>query len=291
VVGRGIALGVVVCDALAQIGDREAVGKLYQALELGHRRLRTEAAAALARLGEPAGADALVALAAEPVARLRVLAYAQELDLFDRIDPQYTTPVARAEAELCAWLAEPTQYGLPPTSLELVDQRRQHWPGYADEVDCFLFRFQYRFAVEGQGERSFSNVGIAGPVAHAFVADLGDLAPDDIYAAFAGWHAEHAEIQEFDVERLSASERLEVERFKRRLIDAGFDQVEPQRMGYFFGEKALIARAARQGVRGVAVADAREAAFFPERHSRRSLGLDEAYSIYKGRKLLRAFNP
>jgi hypothetical protein len=289
-VARGVALAVSLCDALAQIGDTAAIPKLRQALELGHRRVRTEAAAALARLGDKAGEDQLIQLAAEPVARLRVLAYADELGLADQIEPEFKTPAARAEAELCVWLAEPTQFGVPPSRCELFDQRRMFWPGYTEPMDCFLFRFQYVVTIEGEGERSFSNIGIAGPLAHAFVADLGDLAPDDIYAAFAGWHGSHDEILEFDVARLSKSEKLEVERLKRRLHDAGYTNIEPQTMGYFFGDKSLVASAAREGVSGVAVADFAEISFFPQRSARRPLGAAEAYCIYKGRKLLKTFN-
>jgi hypothetical protein len=289
-VARGVALAVSLCDALALIGDKSAIGKLHQTLKVGHRRLRTEAAAALARLGDEQGATELVQLAAEPIARLRVLAYAGELGIQNRIDPAFATPEARAEAALSVWLAEPTQYGLPPTSCELFDHRRQQWPGFDEPVDCFLFRFQYTVTTEGGLEQSFSNMGIAGPLVHAFVAEMGDLPPEDIYAAFAGWHAQHEDIREFDVARLSKSEQLEVERLKRRLHDEGYAAIQPQKMGYFFGEKALVALAERQGVGGVAVADFKDTLFFPQRHSRRPLGVEEAYSIYKGRKLLKAFN-
>ena len=297
-VARGVALAVSLCDALALIGDPVAIPKLRQALEIGHRRVRTEAAAALARLGDKAGEEQLIQLAAEPVARLRVLAYATELGLLEKVEPEFQTPAARAEAELCVWLAEPTQFGVPPTRCELFDQRRMFWPGYSEPVDCFLFRFQYVVTIEGEGERSFSNIGIAGPLAHAFVADLGDLAPDDIYAAFAGWHGAHEEIKEYDVARLSKSEKLEVERLKRRLHDAGYAKIEPQTMGYFFGDKALTATAERsdsagglrEGIPGVAVADFQDIAFFPQRSTRRPLGAAEVYCIYKGRKLLKTFN-
>ncbi|MEX2175529.1 MAG: HEAT repeat domain-containing protein [Pirellulaceae bacterium] len=285
-----ISLSVSLCDALGLIGNREAVGKLTQTIEIRHRRLRTEAAAALARLGDPRGADELVLLAAEPVARLRVLAYAGELGLEDKIDPALQTAQARAESELVVWLSEPTQFGIPPSSMELFDHRRQFWPGYQEPVECFLFRFTYAVTVEGEGERSFSNIGIAGPLAHAFLVDLADLPPDDIYAAYAGWQAEHEEIREYDVASLSRSEKLEVERLVRRLHDAQFTAIEPQRMGYFFGGKALIAAAARDGMTGVAIADFDEIDFFPRRHSRRPLGAAECYCIYKGRKLLKLFN-
>jgi hypothetical protein len=288
-VAQGVALAVSLCHALALIGERSATGKLFQALAVRHRRLRTEAAAALAALGEEAGRTELIALAAEPIARLRVLAYAAELGLTARIAAEYTTPVARAQAELCVWLAEPTQYGVPPTACELFDHRRLHWPGYGTPIDAYLFQFQYTVTVD-ELQRSYSNIGIAGPLVHAFVADLGDLPPDDIYAAFAGWQAQHADIREFDVAHLSQSEKLEAERLKRKLNDAGFCDIAPERMGYFFGDKALVATASREGVAGIAVADFSDTLFFPHRHRRRPLGIEEAYCIYKGRKLLKAFN-
>lgn len=289
-VAHSVSLAVSLCDALALIGDERAIGKLNQAIGIAHRRVRTEAAAALARFGDQQGQDTLVELAAEPVARLRVLAYAQELNLLDKIPSRYLTPAARAEAELVVWLAEPTQFGVPPTQIELVDERRQRWPGYDAEVACFLFRFAYRVTLDDGRQRSYSNVGIAGPLAHAFTADLADLPPDDIYAAFAGWQAEHEDIKQYDVARLSKAEQLEVVRLQRRLHDAGFTDIEPQQMGYFFGEKALLATARRDGAAGVAVADFDDLLFYPTRQPRRSIGLEEAYSIYKGRKLLRAFN-
>jgi hypothetical protein len=289
-VASSVALAVSLCDALALIGDPLAIGKLHQAVALSHRRVRTEAAAALARLGDDDGIRELVNLAEEPVARLRVLAYAHELGLTDKIEPEWQSREARAEAELAVWLAEPTQFGIPPAAIELFDERRQFWPGFTEPVDCYLFRFTYAVTIEGEGERSFSNIGIAGPLTHAFLADLTDLAPDDIYAAFAGWQAEHEEIREFDVARLSKSEQLEVERLVRRLHDAGYTAIQPQRMGYFFGEKALVASARHAGLAGVAVVDFQEIAFFPERHSQRPLGPAECYSLYKGRKLLRSFN-
>lgn len=289
-VAHSVSLAVSLCDALALIGDERAIAKLNQALSLSHRRVRTEAAAALARFNDPKGQETLIELAAEPVARLRVLAYANELQLTGKIAPEHRTPTARAESELVVWLAEPTQFGVPPTRIELVDRCRQHWPGYTVEIDCFLFRFSYQLTLEDGKQRSYSNVGIAGPLAHAFTADLADLPPDDIYAAFAGWQAEHEDIKQYDVARLSKAEQLEVVRLQRRLHDAGYTDIEPQQMGYFFGEKALLATARREGAAGVAVADFDDILFYPARQPRRSIGIEEAYAIYKGRKLLRAFN-
>jgi hypothetical protein len=285
-VDEGVALAISLCDALALIGQRSIVGKLYQAMELSHRRLRTEAAAALARLGERTGADTLVALAAEPVVRLRVLAYAEELGLLDKVEETYQTPQARAEAELSLWLAQPSQMGFPPTECQLIEARELYWPGYDEPVTCWLFRFVYRF-----GDQEFSNVGAAGPLVHAFGADLLDLPPDDIFAAFAGWQAEHQEIWEVEISGLDEPQRVEVFRLRRRLQDSGYEAVQPVRLGLFFGAKVLIARATRSGQPGVAVADRNEIYWLPTAASRRPPGPDEAYCIFKGRRLLRAFNP
>jgi hypothetical protein len=247
--------------------------------------LRTEAVAALARLGEEAGVEALVALAAEPVVRLRVLTYAAELGCLDQVDERYQSGAARAEAELALWLAQPSQMAVPPNSCEVVDQRTQYWPGYDEPVDCYLVRFVYLI-----GDTELSNIGIAGPLAHAFAADLSDLPPDDIYAAFAGWQAEHDEIRESAPEDLSGRQQIDVLRLQRGLADQGYTAVEPQTWGLFFGDSVLVAQARYNGMPGVAVTDGQQTCWWPQAASRRPIGPLEAYCIYKGRKLLQTFN-
>lgn len=284
-VDEAISLAVALCDALAWIGAKESIGKLYQALEVRHRRLRTEAAAALAKLGEARGREALAALAADPICRLRVLAYAEELGMENEIDARHLTLEARAEAELALWLADPSQIGIPPTRIELVDQRRQCWPGYDDPVECFLFRFSYEFA---QGK--YSNIGIAGPLTHAFHADLQDLPPEDIYAAFAGWHVDSDEIHEVDLTSRQAAVIDHVDRLMKRINDAGCFDVTPLILGFFFGDRYLVASAERQGNRVIVVADERDIQWHALGNPQRPIGAAEGAAIYKGRRLLRAFN-
>jgi hypothetical protein len=286
IVVGSISLAVSLCDALALIGDRSVVGKLYQALDLRHRRLRTEAAAALARLGEEDGRAILLSMAAEPVARLRVLAYAAELGIEDLVDEKYTTSAARAESELALWLAQPAQLGFPPSRMELVDTQTLYWPGYDEPMECFLFRFAY----EVPHGSEYTNIGIAGPLCHAFGADLADLPPDDIYAVFAGWQVEHEEIYELDAAQLTVPQHLEVVRLERRLHDGGYTDIQPVKLGVFFGERVLVARAVRDGLPGVAVATLDEVQWHTAPGRPRPLGPHEAYCLYKGRKLLRTFN-
>jgi len=282
---ESIALAVSLCDALALIGDPTVIGKLYQAFEIGHRRLHTEAAAALARFGEEAGKASLAALAADPVTRLRALAYADELGLSDRIDEQFRSPASRAESELALWLAQPAQMGIPPVHIELIDSRTLSWPGYNEPVECFLFRFEYHF-----GGDQYSNVGIVGPLVRAFAADLLDLPVADIYATFAGWHAQHEDIHEREVNELTEAQRVDVARLERRLRDEGYDAIQPTLWGMFLGDRVLVARATRSGQSGVAVTDLQESLWFPAHHRERSIGPAEALCIYKGRRLLGSFN-
>ena len=284
-VNDGVALAVSLCDALALIGDPAAVGKLNQAMELAHRRVRTEAAAALARFGENRGEQELVKLAAEPIARLRVLTYGDELEILDQIEDQFKTAEARAEAELACFLSEPTQFGIPPSQLELIDDCTQYWPGFDDPVECFLFRYTY--SLPGG---SYSNIGIAGPLVYVFTADIADMPPDDIYAAFAGWQAEHAEIVEIDIQQLEPSQRSLAQNREQRLHEAGYNDVRQECLGLFFGESVLLATACRSGVVGCAVVDEENIYWYPSKDRSRPITTDLAYAIFKGRKLLQWFN-
>ncbi len=284
-ISEGLSLAVSLCDALALIGDRSVTGKLYQASQLSHRRLRAEAAGALARLGEARGREMLIELAAEPIVRLRVLAYAEELDLLDQVDSQYRTDRAQAQAELVLWLAQPSQIGVPPIGCDWIESRCLYWPGFEEPVDCHLFRFTYVF-----GDMQFTNVGIAGPVCYAFGCDLSDLATDDIFAAFAGWHAEHEEMYEFPVSHLHQTEQVQVARLARRLHDEGYQQIEPYKLCLFFGDRVLVARAVLDDQTGVAVVDDVQTTWIVQGESDRPPGPDEAYCIYKGRRLLGHFN-
>ncbi len=73
--------------------------------------------------------------------------------------------------------------------------------------------------------------------------------------------------------------------------DEDFDDVRPVLLGVFFGEAVLIAVARRQGHIGVAALGNDEPAWFPlDESSPRPLGPHEAWCIWKGRRLLEAFN-
>lgn len=286
IVAEGLPLVVGLSDALGLIGDERAVGKLHQALELSHRRLRIEAACALARLGQDAGRQALLELTAQPVARVRALAYLEELGLLDRVPAEHCSPAARAEGEFAEWLAAPAQFGLAPNALMLVDECRQFWPGCDQPVDCYLIDFEYRLP-----RVELSGVGMAGPITHAFAADLSDLPPSDIYAAYAGWSTEHDQIVETDAQSLPAETLARFEPIAASLREQGYDDLRLVLLGLFFGEEHWVLTARRGTAEGVVVRDAQQAHWLPIVATQRPPGPVEMYNIVKGRKLLRTFNP
>jgi hypothetical protein len=281
-----VELLVSLSHALALIGDQRAVGKLRQALELSHRRLRAEAAAALAQLGDEEGTKALVRLAAEPNVRRRAIAYLEELGKLDDVPEEFRTEVALAEAELAAWLAEPAQLSLPPHVIAKLDSRRLRWPGYDEPVDCYLFRYEYQFP-----RGVLRGVGIAGPLLGALATDVSHLPPEDIYAIYAGRDAEHGQMSETKAESFSSDQTEQAEAARRDLEEIGYEEVRVLKLGEFFGDTAAVASAQLAGDEGLVISAGDHVQWFPGQAAQPNLGADEVYWLFKGRALLSAFNP
>ncbi len=281
-IGESASVIVALCDAFGSIGDASSIPALNTVLELTHRRLRAEAATALARLGEKSGIDILVELAADPAARTRALAYLEELDQLDDVPEEFRTPMARAEAQLSSWLAEPRQIGLAPQSTEVIDHCHQYWPGFDQPRDCFLIRYEYPFP---QG--ALIGIGLVGPTTYCLAVDLQDLAPSDIYAIYAGWHSEHPELAEDEVSQLSDTERETLEMAGEELVA---DDIELAMVGRFFGQSIPVYRATRSRQPGFLVVDGETMSWYGAGTTSRPLGPTEAYWIHKGRRLLASFN-
>lgn len=284
-VSDSVSLIVALCDMFALTGFQPATSSVHQALKLRHRRVQTEAAAALARLGDEEGKASLIALAEQPVARLRVLAYAEELGFKNQISLELQGDIARAESKLAIWLAEPAQIGLAPSQLELVDHRELFWPSYEDPVECYLFRYEY-----GTGNHAHSNIGICGPLTHAFAADLRHLPVEEIYAAFAGWQAVHDEIFQMSPARAKQVFPNEMRRLERGLEDETLNQVKIQSVGSFFGQLVLVASAHCEGQNGTLIVDDHDSTWFDCGNPEAPIDWKMAFGIWRGKQLLNRFN-
>ena len=284
-VSEGVALAVALADCFARIEFQPAMGKLYRMLDLSHRRARTEAAAALAKLGETAGSDALVEMAGEPLVRLRVHAYAKELGIFERIAESHRSEAAVAEAELVMYLADPSCFGFAPASIELEDARDLYWPGYEEPQTCYLFRFTYRLP---QGD--LTNLALARPVPHVTGADLTDLDLRDVYAVYAGWHAEHDELRRVAIDlRLPEHERL-VDQACQRLQAHLFHDLQPAFLADYFGTRIVVVSAVRGDMAGTVLVSPEQEVWVPQGSTLRPLTAEVAFDLFVGRDLLGRFN-
>ena len=284
-VSDSVALIVALCDTFSQLEYEPAIGKLHQALDLRHRRVQTEAASALTRLGDDLGKQTLVALAEQPVARLRVLAYAEELGFKHEISLELQGEIALAESHLAIWLSEPSQMGLAPSNIEFLESREMYWPSFEHPVQCYLFKYSY-----GSGQQSHSNIGTCGPLTHAFAADLQHLEYADIYAAFAGWQTIHHEIYQVSAARAEQTFPNDWRRLVGNLNAEGFSEYEIRSAASFFGDLVLIAEAQRDGETGTVVVDSNQATWYGSGNPAAPIDWQMAYTIWRGNQLLNSFN-
>ena len=285
-VTEAVSLGISLCDALACVGDTEAIGSLNKTLQVEHRRLRVEAAAALAKLGVEDAKMLLAAMAAEPVERLRVLHYAEELGILDKVDDEFSNIVARAEAEFIAYLSQPAQFGIAPQHVELLDQRELAWPGYEEPRNCYLFQFIYHFEMG-----DFTNIGIAGPVVKALQPDLTSLSHDDILALFAGWHVDHPDILAIEADRTVGQDQLYLARMLDSLQSSEeYSQVVPVLLAKLLEQNALIASAQRNDTTGWAIVSEDSISWVPIGSPQSPITAEDTFHLFVGRSLLRSFN-
>ena len=187
---------------------------------------------------------------------------------------------------MALWLTQPQQMGVPPTSVEVIDSRRMMWPSFQNPVDVFLVHFEYSF-----GDRTYSNVGITGPVAFALSADVANLPVDDIYAIYAGWHAEHPEIFTVAADQFNESQTRVMGTYQKHLQQLGYESVKSALLGFFLDEQAGVFHAVRDATQCVVVTDGLETIDQPVSGRLRPLSPDDLFNLYKGRKMLRTFNP
>ena len=286
IVQESVSLLIACMDTLALLGYEPAISKLSHAVELKHRRIKVEAAAALARLDDENGKEKLIELAQHPVIRPRVIAYAKELGIDSKISLEHQGPIAEAESSLAMWLAMPEQMSLAPSSIRLIDQRELYWPSYENPVECFLFEFEY-----GSGENAFRNIGISGPLTHAFTSDLRHLDHSDQFCAFAGWQTISDEIYFIPIERSQAIAANITNQLNRTLENLDADEIEPKTFASFFGDYVLIGTADVESKPATFVISDSETIWIECGNDKAPIDWQLAFDIWKGQKLLSSFNP
>ena len=143
----------------------------------------------------------------------------------------------------------------------------------------------------GSDETGYSNIGISGPVTHAFVPDIKHLSLQDTYAAFAGWQTVHQEIFNVPIERAERIMSTETQKLSRYLDEQDYQQTTPVALTAFFGEYALVAEVRENDSPGIAIVDENGADWFGIGSPDQPIDWQLALDIWRGRKLLANFNP
>ncbi|MFM8261896.1 MAG: HEAT repeat domain-containing protein [Pirellula sp.] len=230
-----VSLLVACCDSFALIGDPRAIGKLNQAIELRHRRIKLEAAYGLVKLGETRALDLIAELLQDDSSRSRAIAYLQELSAEDRIGAEWTSSLAKAKSDLAIWLSQPEQFAIPPSKIELVEQRTMHWPGFEGPQECFLLQFDY-----GTGDGNYSNVGFAGPFASAMGLDIKSLSNDAAFAMYLANDVQDDSESRVDWESLTGRQKDSYADWLDALGQKGFEQIEPLARLRTLGNEGLL---------------------------------------------------
>jgi hypothetical protein len=140
------------------------------------------------------------------------------------------------------------------------------------------------------GDRTYSNVGISGPTTFSMSADVANLSLDDIYAIYAGWHADHPDIFSVASDQFNESQLRLMDQFQRYLERLGYQQLKPALLGFFLDEQAGVFTASRDATQCVVVTDGLETIDQPTSGRLRPLTPEDVFHLYKGRKMLRTFN-
>lgn len=254
-----VSLLVSLCDSFALIGDARAIPKLTQALDLRHRRIKAEAAFALAKLGEERAKELLLDMVQDDATRTRAIAYANELGLEDRIDPQWLTSLARARADLAIWLSQPEQFAIPPHAIELVEQRTLSWPGFDGPQECFLLRYEYRL-----GQDKIENIGFSGPFSAAVSFDLRSLSTDRCWEIFLANDVEDVSEQRYAWSQLASHERSWADPCVERLQEEGYESITPKGVFAFLGRRAVFCEALQNASHAVHVLSDGESVYATE---------------------------
>ena len=175
----------------------------------------------------------------------------------------------------------------PPDSIEHIETRSLRWPGYESAIECHLFRFAV-----GPVPHRISGFAIVGPVTWALIADFSDWPADDIFAAFAGWHAEHEETRKLEPDDLSEDEQaLAASLLKRRVVGRLFGISYSPAWDTFSARCMSWRRRGGEEMPVWSSSTIERPNWYPSGATSQPLGPTEAYYIHKGRSILRTFNP
>jgi hypothetical protein len=156
--------------------------------------VRLEAAGTAAKLGLKSGLRRLVKLCDDWRTTAGAQQLLKELGRSDLIPPAARDPSFAALADMCDWIASPSELGRVPDSLEIVDHRSLVWPPGRRRKPFWVIRYRMGGSGgtgSGEGETVETGVGLVGSVTFClFSHDLSCRPPEDVYGMHCAWELE-----------------------------------------------------------------------------------------------------
>ncbi len=151
--------------------------------------VQMEAAWASAYRGGTAGLTFLARMCEDPRYSLSARRYLDELGKGDRVPAKALEPGFDAMAQMCRWLAHPSEYGTPPTDITVYDTRELHWIPTDDRRRVWLFRYTYAgHNPDGSDE---VGLGMVGSITFALFGETNpDMSAEDVYGIHCCWELE-----------------------------------------------------------------------------------------------------
>jgi hypothetical protein len=175
--------------SLPFISNPERDRLLAIAMDHPDQSVQMKAAWASAKLGSESSLKFLARLCLDPNASQSACRYLAELNQEDVIPPEVNDEDFQAKAEMCSWLAHPSEFGRPPMEIELADTRELYWPPTDDTRRVWVFK--YRYPADEVGKEDDVGCGMVGSVTFALFGETtADLSPEDVYALHCAWELE-----------------------------------------------------------------------------------------------------
>ncbi|MCE5327402.1 MAG: hypothetical protein LLG01_13425 [Planctomycetaceae bacterium] len=164
--------------------------------------VQLEGAWACAHTGNQRGLNVLQEKCLDVTLSTRAQKYLQELGREDMI-PESIEPDFMARAEMSAWLEYPTEFGRPPTSIEVYDTRELYWPPTDDLRQVWLLKYLYDY-----DNLKDAGLGMVGSTTFALFSETtSTMSPEDAYGLHCAWELMNKQDSRAPKERSAAAGR------------------------------------------------------------------------------------
>jgi hypothetical protein len=214
--------------------------------------------------------------------------YLNELSLESRVPTETTSPEFAAQAELCQWLAYPTEKGRAPDLIKIADKRKLKWPLEDQPVNVYLIEFTYKDPTGAEADEI--DIGLVGPMTFChFDMKMTARPKEDVYAIHVFRELEAYElITKVDLAEQPSAFDYMLKAWKgEALADSKINYVAKLEPSVDYPRRLLaLASATKNGEEGYVVLDGPRSKWYPKKDLVPETPVEAVLMIHLGRQLL-----